>query len=223
MEVESSSSSSTESRGQTEDTLMWSRSRSQSPLQPGRRNKRRICLWATFLVMIILGLLFLILGLTVFKVKHPVMIVNSVAVRDLDFSLDIARVRVVFNVTLDVHISIKNPNMVGFKYTNSTAFLRYRGNDVGQVPINAGRIGARHSRSFNITLSLMGDRLLANSTFYSDVISGTVTFQNYIRVAGKVRILFFSIHVVSYTTCDLDIHPAYRNLSDPKCHYKTKL
>ncbi|KAL0318166.1 UNVERIFIED_CONTAM: hypothetical protein Scaly_2860900 [Sesamum calycinum] len=197
---------------------MWS----PSPRQPGGR-KNRICLWAMFLVMIIFGLLFLILGLTVFKVKRPMMTVHSVALQDLDFSLDIARVRLVFNVTLDVDISIKNPNMVGFKYTNSTAFLRYRGNDVGQVPINAGKIGARHTRSFNFTLSLMADRLLANSTFYSDVISGTVPFQNYIRVAGKVRILFFGIHVVSYTTCNLDIHPAYRNLSHPKCHYKTKL
>lgn len=221
MEVESASSR--ESRGQ-EDTLMGSRSR--SPQQRGGRKKRRgrICLWATVLVMIILGLLFLILGLTVFKVKRPVMTVNSVAVADLDFSLDIARVRVVFNVTLDVDISIKNPNMVGFKYTNSTAFLRYRGNDVvGEVPITAGKIGARHTCPLNITLTLMADRLLSNSTFYSDVISGTVPFQNYVRVAGKVRILFFNIHVVSYTTCDLDIHPAYRNLSDPKCHYKTKL
>ncbi|KAL2229593.1 uncharacterized protein LOC105161611 [Sesamum indicum] len=197
---------------------MWS----PSPRLPGGR-KNRICLWATFLVMIIFGLLFLILGLTVFKVKRPMMTVHSVALQDLDFSLDIARVRLVFNLTLDVGISIKNPNMVGFKYTNSTAFLRYRGNDVGQVPITAGKIGARHTRSFNFTLSLMADRLLANSTFYSDVSSGTVPFQNYIRVAGKVRILFFSIHVVSYTTCDLDIHPAYRNLSQPKCHYKTKL
>ncbi|KAK6118167.1 hypothetical protein DH2020_048068 [Rehmannia glutinosa] len=141
---------------------------------------------------------------------------------DLDFSLDIARLRVFLNVTLDIAISVNNPNRVGFKYTNSTAFLRYKGNDVGEVPVPAGKIGARDTRSMNLTLTLMADRLLSNSALYTDVISGTLPFQTYIRLAGKVRILF-NIHVVTYTTCDLDIDLANRNVSSQKCHYKTKL
>ncbi|KAI3473067.1 hypothetical protein Pfo_030359, partial [Paulownia fortunei] len=180
-----------------------------------------ICLWVTA-VILGLGLLFLILGLTVFKAKRPVTTVNSVSLDDLDFSVDIARLRVLLNVTLGVGISVNNPNRVGFKYTNSTAFLRYRGNDVGEVPVPSGKIGARDTRSLNLTLTLMADRLLSNSALYSDVISGTLPFQTYIRIAGKVRILF-NIHVVTYTTCDLEINLANRTLSNQKCHYKTKL
>ncbi|KAI3472958.1 hypothetical protein Pfo_030039 [Paulownia fortunei] len=188
-----------------------------------RTNTRRrcICLWVTA-VILGLGLLFLILGLTVFKAKRPVTTVNSVSLDDLDFSVDIARLRVLLNVTLGVGISVNNPNRVGFKYTNSTAFLRYRGNDVGEVPVPSGKIGARDTRSLNLTLTLMADRLLSNSALYSDVISGTLPFQTYIRIAGKVRILF-NIHVVTYTTCDLEINLANRTLSNQKCHYKTKL
>ncbi|KAI3447871.1 hypothetical protein Pfo_004536 [Paulownia fortunei] len=214
MEVESSSIES----GQEDIHMLM-----VSPQRRRRKNTRRcICLWVT-VVMIIVGLLFLILGLTVFKVKSVVMTVNSVALGDLDFSLDTARQTVLLNFTLDMSISIKNPNMVGFKYTNSTAFLRYSDEDVGEVPIIPGKIGVRDTRSLNITLVLMADRLFSNSTLYSDVISGTVPFQIYMRVAGKVPILFFNIHVVIYCSCDLGIHLASRNLSDSKCHYKTKL
>lgn len=169
-----------------------------------------------------LGLLFLILGLTVFKAKRPVITINSVSLENLDMAVDIARLRVLVNVTLDAGVSVHNPNRVGFKYTNSTAVLRHRGNEVGEAPVPAGRIGPRDTRSLNLTLSLMADRLLSDSALYSDVISGTLPFQTYIRISGKVRILF-NIHVVTYATCDVDIDLANRTLSNLKCHYKTKL
>lgn len=207
-----------------EDISMASSTQHQHQQSGGRSRKRRrnICLLVTAIMMTV-GLILLILGLTVFKVKRPTMTFNSIALRNLDYSIDTARLRVLFNVTLEMTISIHNPNMVGFKYTNSTTFLRYRGDDVGEVPVIAGRIGAHDRRSLNITLTMMADRLLSNSTLYSDVISGSVPFQIYIRLPGKVRVLFFNIHVVIYITCDLDIDLNERNLSNSSCRYKTKL
>lgn len=202
-----------------------SRSMKQQGYKPMIRNRasRRKCICLSIVAAILaLGLLFLILGLTVFKAKRPTTTVTSISVEDMDLSFDMARLGVHLNVTLDVGISVDNPNRVGFKYTNSTAFLRYRGKDVGEVPVPAGQIGARDTRSLNLTLALMADRLLSDSTLYTDVISGTLPFQTYIRIAGKVRILF-SIHVVTYTTCDLEIDIAKRALSNQECHYKTKL
>ncbi|KAL3839913.1 hypothetical protein ACJIZ3_024504 [Penstemon smallii] len=194
---------------------------------PGKRNLIKnkrcccICVWITSAILG-LGLLFLILGLTVFKAKRPVTKINSVGLSDLDVSLDLARLRVVLNVTLDIGVSVENPNRVGFRYTNSTAYLRYRGNDVGEVPIGAGRIGARDTRALNLTLTVMADRLLSNSDLYTDALSGTLPFQTYIRMEGKVKILF-SIHVVTYTTCDLEIDVLNRTISNQKCRYRTKL
>ncbi|KAL3654857.1 hypothetical protein CASFOL_000643 [Castilleja foliolosa] len=191
------------------------------PKHKPRRRCKCICLSVTA-VLLGLGLLLLILGLTVFKVKKPTTTVDSVSVQDLDLSVDIARLRVLLNVTLDFTITATNPNRVGFKYTDSTAYIRYKGNDVGEVPIPAGSIGARDTRSMNLTLTLMADRLLSNSALYTDVISGTLPLQTYVRLAGKVRILF-NFHVVASTTCDLDISIANRTVANQKCHYKTKL
>lgn len=184
-------------------------------------NRKRICLCVTA-VTLALGLLLLILGLTVFKAKHPTITVNSVALEDLDFAIDITLLRVLLNVTLDVSVSVKNPNRVGFKYHDSTAILRHRGNDVGSVPVPAGRIGSDTRKTMNLTLTLMADRLMADRSLYSDVLSGTVPFETYIRISGKVR-LIVSIHVVSEATCDFDINLLNRTLSNMNCHYKTKL
>ncbi|KAL6529161.1 hypothetical protein OROGR_014784 [Orobanche gracilis] len=218
MDVEAESPSSSFKPTKPEDRLMMT---SASPNSKRSRRKSCICLSVIALILA-LGFLFLILGLTVLKVKRPRTTVDFVSLQDLDFSLDIARLRVRLNVTLDLGISLTNPNRVGFKYTNSTAFLRYRAADVGEVPISAGKIGARDTHPLNLTLTLMADRLLFNSALYTDVVSGTLPFQTYVRIPGKVRLLF-NIHVITYTTCDLEISLANRTVSNQKCHYKAKL
>ncbi|PIN02549.1 hypothetical protein CDL12_24936 [Handroanthus impetiginosus] len=186
-----------------------------------RKTRGCICLWVT---AVILGLasLFLILVFTVFKPKHPVTAVNSITISHLDFSIDITNLRVHLNLSLDAVVAVENPNRVGFKYNNSTAFLRYRGNDVGEIPIPVGEIGAHATRILNLTLTLMADRLLSDSDFFSDVKTGTLRSQIFIRLPGKVRVLFV-FYVVAYATCDMEINLITRRVDNQICHYKTKL
>ncbi|XP_059668187.1 uncharacterized protein LOC132313440 [Cornus florida] len=200
--------------------------KSMSPPSSSKRMSRtKICLLVTFAVILAVVLLMVILGLTVFKPKRPVTTVNSVSLKDVDFSLDVLNgPRVHINVTVDVNLSVKNPNKVGFKYTNSSAFLKYRGEIVGEAPIPAGEISSDQTRPMNMSLTVLADRLLTNSNAYSDVLSGTLPLTTYTRIPGKVRILnFIKIHVVSYTTCDLTINVLSRTVADQTCHYKTKL
>lgn len=166
-----------------------------------------------------LGLLFLILGLTVFKVKRPTTTVDSNTLSDVGFSVDVLPPRISINLTLDTDVTVRNPNPVSFKYSNSTGYLRFKGNNVGEVPVPAGLIGARDTRGLNLTLSLMADRLLSNPDFYSDVVSGILPLQTYIRLSGKVRILF-SIHVFAYSTCDLVIDLTSQRIANQTCHFR---
>ncbi|CAA3003641.1 Late embryogenesis abundant, LEA-14 [Olea europaea subsp. europaea] len=168
MEVESSK--------QEENKTMMA----QHDHNPDKKRRRKIICLVVISVILALALIFLILGLTVFKAKRPVITVNSVALSDLDFSFDVARLRVLLNVSVDTSIAVKNPNRVGFKYKNSTALLKYRGDVVGEVPVPAGKIGARDSMIMNLTLTLMADRVLSNSNLYSDIRSGIFDDFHYI-------------------------------------------
>lgn len=186
-----------------------------------RFSRRCICLSIT-VALVAIGLLFLILGLTVFKPRRPTTKVDSVALEDLDLDVDFARLRVLLNVSVAVGITIHNPNRVGFRYHDGTAIIRHRRHDIGEVPVSSGRIGSRDTRSLNLTLAVMTNSIASDSTLFSDVVSGTLPFQAYIRLTGKVRILF-SFHVTIYTTCDVDLILTNRTLSNLKCHYRTKL
>ncbi|OWM67025.1 hypothetical protein CDL15_Pgr000477 [Punica granatum] len=189
-----------------------------------RRRRATICCGATLAVIIGIVLLIVILAFTVYKPKRPVTTVNGVSLKDLDVSLDVLRLRVNLNVTLDVALSVENPNKVGFRYKNSSARLNYRGQLVGEAPLPADKISAGETKAMNLTLTLLADRFLSNSQAYGDVIAGELPLNTYTKISGKVTLMnIFRIHVVSTTTCDLTLLVSNRTVGNQHCKYKTKL
>ncbi|KAI3770956.1 hypothetical protein L6452_02104 [Arctium lappa] len=189
-----------------------------------RKRKRRRCICLSVIVLILaVALIILILALTVFKARKAVITVNSVQINDFDASVNLLPPRVSLNVSLDLDISIKNPNKVRIKYRDSSANLLYKGQVVGDVPIPAAEIGSGDTKRLNLTLTVFADRLLTNLDVYADVIRGNLQVSTYTRISGKARILnLFNVHFVSVSTCDLDINISNRRISNQICHYKNK-
>ncbi|CAI9087944.1 OLC1v1022153C1 [Oldenlandia corymbosa var. corymbosa] len=152
-----------------------------------KRRSKWVCWGWVISAVLAIGLLILILSLTVFKAKRPTTTVNSVSLRDFHLSLDILRLRVLLNVSVDANIAVHNPNKVSFHYDNSTALLKYRDTQVGEVPIPAGKIGSGQTLPMNVTLTLMADRLLAGNSLFSDVRSGTLVLSTYTRITGDTK------------------------------------
>ncbi|KAF5820293.1 putative Late embryogenesis abundant protein, LEA_2 subgroup [Helianthus annuus] len=196
-----------------------------APSDPTRKLKRRRCIIicsSITAVILTIALVLLILGLTVFKAKKPVITVNSVALEDFDVSVNPIPIRVSLNLSLALGIAIKNPNKVSIKYRSSSATLRYRNKDVGDVPIPAGRLGSDDTENLNLTLTVFADRLVSDSEIYRDVLRGSLPFSTYTRIKAKVRVLFVHIRVTSTSTCDFDIDTQNRSVGNQTCHYKNK-
>ncbi|XP_074313815.1 uncharacterized protein LOC141649011 [Silene latifolia] len=187
-----------------------------------KRNKRgRRCCYIIISVIILIIILLAVLGATVFRAKRPTTTVNSVTLRNLDVSFDALQLNVHINVSLFANISVKNPNIVGIKYTDSSAFLDYRGQVVGQAPIPAGHISAGQTAILNLTLTVMADRFLSNSKeVISDVLSGSIPLSTRTRIQGKVTVFLFKIHVVSDANCNLNVSVATKSLSSNDCGEK---
>ncbi|KAL2899722.1 hypothetical protein RDABS01_024804 [Bienertia sinuspersici] len=189
-----------------------------------KHRKRRRCWLVVLAVVIAIVVILAILGATVFKAKRPITTVNSVALRDFDVSFDALRIKVHLNVSLDASITVKNPNKVGLKYTDSSAFVDYRGQVVGQAPIPAGKISAGQTLPINLTLTVMADRLLDNTkSVVSDLLAGNLPLSTRARISGKVTVLFVKIHVVSDSSCHLNISVSSQSISNSDCTYNTRL
>ncbi|KAJ0835532.1 putative Late embryogenesis abundant protein [Helianthus annuus] len=152
-----------------------------------RKRRRCICLSIIIAAILLVALTILILALTVFKPKKPITTVNSVAVKDLDATVNLLPPRVSLNVTLDLDITIKNPNKVAVKFLNSSATLLYKGQVVGDVPIPPGEIGSDDTQQLNLMLTLFADRLLANVDVYADIIRGNLPVSTYTRISDFTK------------------------------------
>uniref|UniRef100_A0A2P2MQY5 Late embryogenesis abundant protein LEA-2 subgroup domain-containing protein n=1 Tax=Rhizophora mucronata TaxID=61149 RepID=A0A2P2MQY5_RHIMU len=188
-----------------------------------KRRRRNICLGVTVAVILVVVLVVVILAFTVFKAKRPVTTVDSVSLKNLQMSVDVARLVVNLNLTLDVDLSIKNPNKVSIKYTNSSASLNYRGKQVGEVPIPAGKISADKTQPMNLTVNFMASQLFSDRQFFSDVVTtGVLPLNAFTRISGKVRILkMFRVRVISRVSCDITVLLSNQTIGQQNCQYKS--
>lgn len=184
-----------------------------------------ICLALTGLILLLIIIIILILAFTVYKPKRPVTTINSLSLDDFDFKLNLMPLQIHLNITLDVNIIVKNPNKVAFRYTNTSASLKYKDQVIGNVPIPPGKIKRDGSTPLNLTLTVMADRLLSDPDLYSVLLgSGSLPLSTTTRIKGRVRILkLFNVHVVSYSSCDLKINVQNRRIEQQTCRYKTKI
>ncbi|KAG5565915.1 hypothetical protein RHGRI_001737 [Rhododendron griersonianum] len=82
------------------------------------------CILALLLIQIIVVV---ILIFTVFKVKNPIITMNSVTVDKLELINGTTIPKSGSNMTLTIDVSIKNPNVASFKYPNTTTTIYYHG------------------------------------------------------------------------------------------------
>ncbi|CAL9246429.1 unnamed protein product [Arabidopsis halleri] len=189
-----------------------------------RKRNCKICICFTILLLLLIFVVILILAFTLFKPKRPITTIDSVTVDRLRASVNPLLLQVILNLTLNVDLSLKNPNRVGFSYDSSSALLNYRGQLIGEAPLPANRIAARQTVPLNLTLTLMADRLLSESQLLSDVMAGVIPLNTFVKVSGKVTVLkVFKIKVQASSSCDLTISVSDRNVTSQHCKYSTKL
>ncbi|CAD5325775.1 unnamed protein product [Arabidopsis thaliana] len=189
-----------------------------------RKRNCKICICFTILLILLIAIVIVILAFTLFKPKRPTTTIDSVTVDRLQASVNPLLLKVILNLTLNVDLSLKNPNRIGFSYDSSSALLNYRGQVIGEAPLPANRIAARKTVPLNITLTLMADRLLSETQLLSDVMAGVIPLNTFVKVTGKVTVLkIFKIKVQSSSSCDLSISVSDRNVTSQHCKYSTKL
>ncbi|KAM7251609.1 hypothetical protein ACFE04_023492 [Oxalis oulophora] len=190
----------------------------QSENQIKSRKRRNAILAITVAIILIIVIVIITLSLTLFKAKDPKTTLNSVALDSISASLDMPRLRALVNISLNIDLTVKNPNIVTFKYTNSTSYLNYRGQMVGEAPTPAGKLSSDSSRQLNLTLTVMADRFATIIETYTDILNGALPFNMVSDVKGKVKIMnIFIIHVESAVSCDFTVFIGNSTVSNPVC------
>ncbi|CAM0954455.1 unnamed protein product [Alopecurus aequalis] len=160
----------------------------------GQYLRKRRCLLCCggccVLTVVIVGLLILILALTVFKVKDPRLTMNSVSLTALSTGAGSGIADpVATNATFTADVSIKNPNAVAFKFSQSATEVFYRGQTVSVAYVPDGSIGARRTARMNITVDILGDRFAREFNGTGLVLGQEYDLTTYTAMNGTVKVL----------------------------------
>ncbi|XP_010506613.1 PREDICTED: late embryogenesis abundant protein At1g64065-like [Camelina sativa] len=190
-----------------------------------RRRKRMKCLICVTVTSLILLTIVLTLVFTVFRVKDPTIKMNRVMVNGLDSVMGTDRVQLLgTNISMIVDVSVKNPNMASFKYSNTTTDIYYKGTVVGEARGLPGKARPHRTSRMNLTVDIMIDRILADPGLSREVsTSGLVNVWSYTRVGGKVKILVVKKHVTVKMNCTMAVNITAQAIQDVDCKNKIGL
>ncbi|KAJ8427366.1 hypothetical protein Cgig2_000495 [Carnegiea gigantea] len=167
------------------------------PVKPDYRRQRWCCLASTLLSIV--TVLVIILLVTVFKVREPIVTLNKISLGPTgpDPSLQSGST----NISMTADVSVKNPNPGTFKFSNTTSTIYYRGLVVGDGHGPGGRARARRTLRMNISMAIAMDRVFSSPGLATDMGSGLFTMSSFTRVPGKVKVMVVKKHVILEMNC----------------------
>lgn len=168
-------------------------------------------------LLLIQAVILLILFFTVFRVKDPVIKMNSVKIVHLEL-VNGTTPKPGVNITLMADVSVKNPNVASFKYSNTTTTIYYGGVVVGEAKNPAGKAKARRTMRMNLTIDIMPDKILGVQSLSSDIQSRKLSMNSYTKVGGRVKILhIIKRHVVVKMNCSMTMNLTSQSIQEQKC------
>lgn len=181
----------------------------------------KICCEVTATFFIIVAVVFVTLWFTTLKPKEPEITTYLVGLENMNpfLLLTINNVRLNMTITIDNH-----RNIGSFKFSNATAYVKYHGDVVAEVPIGQNLVPARGKLNITSSTDLMVGRMVANPIFFDDVGKGSLNLTATAALHGKVSLLFefVKLRATTFSTCDISFLVASMNVKS-MCMSKIKL
>ncbi|KVH90145.1 Late embryogenesis abundant protein, LEA-14 [Cynara cardunculus var. scolymus] len=168
--------------------------------------KRTVWCGIVTAVILIIAVVMLVLGFTVFHIKNPKIKMNSVRIIGLDGvnQTDIFTGKA--NLTVVADVSVKNPNVAAFKFEKSNSSLLYHETVVGVADVPGGIAKARRTMRLNLTFQVMLPQIIGNQQFLTDSAAEILPVKSYTKIHGRVKITKLIKRNVTVTmNCSVDV------------------
>ncbi|KAI3453766.1 hypothetical protein Pfo_010429 [Paulownia fortunei] len=187
----------------------------------GHHRKCIKCCGCSVAILLIIAMVILVLMFTVFRVKDPILKLNSVNIQGLDRSMDFGPG---LNLTVEADVSIKNPNVASFKFSNTTTNVYYDGSIIGETKTPSGEAKARRTLRMNLSIKLRMDKILKVGRLRSDLGKGLLPISSYTRISGKVKITHvIKRSVVVKMNCTMNVNISSHGIQDQNCRRRVSL
>uniref|UniRef100_A0A1D1YY19 Late embryogenesis abundant protein LEA-2 subgroup domain-containing protein n=1 Tax=Anthurium amnicola TaxID=1678845 RepID=A0A1D1YY19_9ARAE len=177
-----------------------------------KKRSVRCCCCGVMAALGLVAIVLLVVAVTVYKVRDPVMTMNAIAMKQM---------RIVppnVSLTIVADVSVKNRNPATFYFHGSLTSLYYRGALVGATYGPPGRAAGRRTYRMNVTLDVVSDKLLSNPALINDVQSGLLEMNSSTAVGGHVMVFgLFRHHVDVLMNCTVLVAVANQTIRRQLC------
>ncbi|KAL6174771.1 hypothetical protein ACLB2K_051417 [Fragaria x ananassa] len=168
-------------------------------------------------MFLILAVIAIVLGFTVFHVKGPKITMNGVTITNGSLTDG-------SNITIMVDVSIKNPNVASFRYENTSTLVYFNETEVGEGRSPAGVAKARRTMRMNVTVDIVPAKIVAVPEFEKESKAGALTFTSFTRAHGKVKVAMVKKSVVVELNCTMVYNLASGGIqAGDKCRRRVRL
>ncbi|CAO2037978.1 unnamed protein product [Urochloa humidicola] len=162
--------------------------------------------------------------LTVFRVREPVMTMNSISLTDPSSSSSASSspstpAPAALTLAVVADVSVTNPNAASLAYGATETSVWYRGRRVGEARGPPGTAPARRTVRENVTVGVALGALLGDPAFAEDVAAGAVVVATATTVRGRVAVMGGLVRrqVTLEMNCTATIAVADLSISDQSC------
>nr|XP_043613998.1 late embryogenesis abundant protein At1g64065-like [Erigeron canadensis] len=184
--------------------------------------KCTLCCGIITAMILIIAVVMLVLGFTIFHVKNPKINMNSVTIMGLD-RVNLTS-QLLGNLTVVADVSVKNTNVAAFKFEKSNASLVYHDMVVGVADIPKGVAKARKTLRMNVTFDVIVAEITQNKQFGNDMATGTLPMESYTKIHGRVKIMNVIKRKVTVTmNCSISVSVTSWKIVDQDCKRRVSL
>lgn len=179
-----------------------------------RRQKSSKCFVFILSLIVSLSIALLVFSLVVLRFNSPRVKLESVEIKNLDYTSDS------LNMSMVAELTIKNKNFGRLKLQNSSAIVFYGNSAIGSGTINGGNvIKGRETQRMNFTIQVKANGLgRENSNFSSEISSGLLKLSSYAKLRGEIRVLKKIIRRrTAILNCTMNLKLSSQEIQDLRC------
>ncbi|XP_041003958.1 uncharacterized protein LOC121249316 [Juglans microcarpa x Juglans regia] len=188
----------------------------------GKTSRRglKICCAVTAIFLVLIAAVLVALSFTMFKPKHPRISLHLEGLQNIDLLM---LMNATANVTLGTVFTVENRNYASFRYKNSTAYVDFHGDLVGEALIGERNVPARGKLNVTPSVTLMTGNLVMNPHFFADLGSGSLNLTSTATLVGKTSLLkIFKKHATVYNRCNISVF-VFTSSVESICETKLKM
>ncbi|CAI9286376.1 unnamed protein product [Lactuca saligna] len=127
--------------------------------------------------------------------------------------------KISLDIVLGVKIKVRNPDVYSLNYESLNVSVGYRGEQLGFVTSDDGKVKAFGTSYIDATLVLNGSEVISEAfSLFQDLVKGSIPFTTTPEIRGSLGIFFFQLPISAKLSCEVVMNINNQTIERQDCY-----